>query len=145
MDTSSPRENPKKRLEPKVLSQSSIDNLHSDTHELPTLLTDTCSLATCSHIIIVCHIDIEYKLLVLRNEPLSDIGNGGVLLRRHVVNSSNINFNRLLLYQLFFEFLRIFEALISAVNLLLHVSFKCETELSIVKVLAGLFYLSGLV
>ena len=46
-------------------SESSVDDLDSNSDESPALDTDVSLLAACSDVIIVCHIDIKDKLFAL--------------------------------------------------------------------------------
>lgn len=116
MDTSTSREDPEEACEPKVIMQGLGHYLGGHYHELPALLTDLGSLTACSHIIIVCHINIKDHFFLKWNK--GNFLHSQVLGRWVVVDSSNINLEGHLLNQSLLELSRILEAQIPAVHII---------------------------
>jgi hypothetical protein len=127
MDTSTTRKDPKECFESKILCQCVIQNLRSTRHIAPTLLANFCTFTTCSHIVIVSHINIENHFFLDWNENL--FLSRQMILRRDIENSSNIYFMRCPRYQCFLKFLWSLKAEISTVDVIL----KCERELTVVE------------
>ena len=68
MYSSSTTEYPKQILISEVVSDSDVNDFHSDSNELPSFCADGLVLAASSHVIVVCHINIENKFFFKRDE-----------------------------------------------------------------------------
>jgi len=135
MDSSATRKYPQYVLESKIFSQSSIQYFDSSFHEFPALNTNLSSRTTSSYLVIISHININYKLffLSLKCNFWYSCPNAISLVWRCIENSTYINFNRFFLTTCIFELNFISKAKVSTIN----IAWKCKWKFPSMKVVIG--------